>query len=564
MLYNKMRPHAFKGIIGQEVIVKSLQSQSQEDRFFNLYILEGQYGSGKTTTARILALAANCRHKDNDGNPCLECEQCQAILSGNCRDYMEIDAASNTGVEKARLLIEDVSYVPTFLKRKIYIIDEAHMLSKAAFNCLLKTLEESPEYAIFILCTTDRGAIPLTIQSRAATYTFRRIPEEAVTEYLKETCRREYPSIETEQEALAIISANSNGSMRDALSLLEQAATYREISQANVRQMLGVADSVELLNLTHCLAKKELPKCIAMARYLISGGKQLPSMATGMLSILQDAAIVSVSGDPPLISGSSAYRQSIQNLASLSDSGHLCHMIKNIMLLQGELQKNPTETLFTSSLATLCLTEEDNSMGHLEKRLDNLESGINTLRECNTHTSMPIKKEEKLTETGIAEDDAEGMTPAPKPEPACPASSSGTDSETQKAPFFTNEDLFQMFAITESFSGQAPKEEPKEKQEASPCAKGIDNKNEITAITQEQDKTEVISETARETIALIDEIKEQYPAFCSAIEEGSKRQVKGDIVKYLSPLQPICSLLAKFFENFNIPAQACFSPDTRI
>lgn len=380
MLYNKMRPHSFDGIIGQETIVKSLRNQSQTNQFFNLYILEGQYGSGKTTMARILALASNCEQKDENGNPCLACDYCRAILSSNSSDYMEIDAASNTGVEKARQLIEDVGYMPTFLKKKIYIIDEAHMLSKAAFNSLLKTLEDSPKYAMFILCTTEKDAIPLTIQSRAASYTFQKIPEAAIVNHLLETGKKEYPGILLEPEAISVISAHSDGSMRNALSLLEQAVICGSVTLENITKMLGVANFSELVALVSCLANGDISGSIQKADRLISGGRGLLPLTVDMLRILQDALVVSVSGDVSLISGASRCRKSIQEIAALTDSGRLCSMIEEIMNLRGELRKNPVETLFTCSLVKICAMERTHNAKALEKRLEALEEKVNAFQ----------------------------------------------------------------------------------------------------------------------------------------------------------------------------------------
>lgn len=542
MLYNKMRPHTFDGMIGQETIVKSLQSQSLTGQFFNLYILEGQYGSGKTTIARILALASNCEQKDENGNPCLSCERCKAILSANSNDYMEVDAASNTGVEKARQLIEDVGYMPAFLKKKIYIIDEAHMLSKAAFNSLLKTLEDSPEYAMFILCTTEKDAIPLTIQSRAASYTFRKIPEEAISNHLLKTGRKEYPGILLEPEAISTISAHSDGSMRNALSLLEQAATYGDITQENVAKMLGVADTAELISFMSCLAKGDMPGSIQMADRLISGGRGLLPLTTDMLRILQDALVVAVSRDISMISGASKYRKSIQDIAGLTDSGRLCCMIEEVMNLRSELRKNQVETLFTCSLVKICATERSHNTKTLEKRLEDLEEKMNAsqISECKKSNEHPDIIPTVHAEVSL------GMT----------------ECELTETQAFTNEELLLMFDMAEPFPG--PMASPGKCQ----CIEnGTEQENTETMPNSSktaENKEDQASEAAMETIARINEMKESEPAFCSAIEEGSKCFVFGSTVEYRSPLKPVCNLLKKYFEVFGIQAKACFDPSIKV
>ena len=178
------RPMKFDDVIGQGVIVKNLAAQSKTNKFFQSYLMYGHYGCGKTTTARILAAAINCHHKDENGNPCGTCEHCQAVRRG-CADMVEIDGASNTGIDNIRQLKEQVEYLPTVLDKKVYIIDEVHKLSDAAFNALLKVLEEPPAHVVFILATTDMDKIPATVLSRLAKYEFKRISTDTLVEHFK-------------------------------------------------------------------------------------------------------------------------------------------------------------------------------------------------------------------------------------------------------------------------------------------------------------------------------------------------------------------------------------------
>lgn len=241
MLANKYRPYTFAGIVGQRNIVKNIQKQSMEDRFFSVYVLGGQFGSGKTTMARLVALAANCENKDREGNPCCTCHACRAIINGQAQDVLEVDGASNNGVEQVRNIIEQASYAPSLLKRRIFILDEVHMLSQAAWNALLKTLEEPSKSNIFILCTTETEKIPLTVMSRAAKYAFLKIEPEDIYKKLVEGAEKE--KIEYEDEALMLIAKKAGGAMRNAWGLLEQASLAGRVTVGDISSLLMLNDS---------------------------------------------------------------------------------------------------------------------------------------------------------------------------------------------------------------------------------------------------------------------------------------------------------------------------------
>ena len=189
MIYNDMRPHRFDDVKGQTLVVENIRNQSKKNRFFPVFILCGQYGSGKTTMARIIAMAANCKHKDANGNPCGECDSCRAVLDHSPEGIIEIDGASNNGVEDVRRLLADAGTFGMFDK-KVIVIDEAHMLSKSAFNALLITLENPPEHCIFILCTTEKDALPDTVVSRAPVYTFGKIADAVIKDHIMEVARK--------------------------------------------------------------------------------------------------------------------------------------------------------------------------------------------------------------------------------------------------------------------------------------------------------------------------------------------------------------------------------------
>ena len=222
-LYRKWRPTAFSDVKGQDHIVTTLRNQIKSDRIGHAYLFCGTRGTGKTTIAKIFAKAVNCEHPI-DGNPCGECPACKAIAAGTSMNVIEIDAASNNGVDNIREIRDEVQYSPTEGKYKVYIIDEVHMLSIGAFNALLKTLEEPPSYVIFILATTEAHKIPITILSRCQRYDFHRISIETISDRLSELMKAE--NINVEERAIRYIAKAADGSMRDALSLIDQCIAF--------------------------------------------------------------------------------------------------------------------------------------------------------------------------------------------------------------------------------------------------------------------------------------------------------------------------------------------------
>ena len=258
----KYRPQKFSEVTGQEFITETLRNAVATGRVAHAYIFAGPRGVGKTTTARIVAKALNCENPEN-GEPCNSCSQCVEITKGSHPDVIEIDAASNRGVDQIRELRESVHYAPVKGKRKVYIIDEFHMLTKEAFNALLKTLEEPPEHVVFILATTELDRIPPTILSRCQKFIFRKIPEEVIVKTLWEICQKE--GVECEEEALKLIAVSSEGCMRDAESLLDQAIALGQgkVETKTVSEFLGILtgrEVRELLSLGFRGEKEELKK----------------------------------------------------------------------------------------------------------------------------------------------------------------------------------------------------------------------------------------------------------------------------------------------------------------
>ena len=250
-LYRKFRPQEFEDVRGQEHIVTTLKNQIQADRIGHAYLFCGTRGTGKTTIAKIFAKAANCE-RPVGGSPCGECKSCLAIAAGSSMNVIEIDAASNNGVDNIREIREEVAYSPAQGKYKVYIIDEVHMLSIGAFNALLKTLEEPPAYVIFILATTEAHKIPITILSRCQRYDFKRISIDEISSRLAELMGKE--QVEAEERAIRYIAKAADGSMRDALSLLDQCIAFYLGQKLTYDRVLDVLGAVDIRSIASCSA----------------------------------------------------------------------------------------------------------------------------------------------------------------------------------------------------------------------------------------------------------------------------------------------------------------------
>ena len=263
-LYRKWRPLEFEDVKGQEHIVTTLKNQIRADRIGHAYLFCGTRGTGKTTVAKIFAKAVNCEHPV-DGSPCGECPTCKAIAEGRSMNVIEIDAASNNGVDNIREIRDEVQYSPTEGRYKVYIIDEVHMLSIGAFNALLKTLEEPPAYVIFILATTEAHKIPVTILSRCQRYDFHRISIETIAGRLSQLMEAEH--INVEEKAIRYVAKAADGSMRDALSLLDQCIAFylgQDLKYENVLEVLGAVDTAVFAEMLSYILKADTYACMQL------------------------------------------------------------------------------------------------------------------------------------------------------------------------------------------------------------------------------------------------------------------------------------------------------------
>lgn len=289
MLYADERPQTFDGVKEQEFIIKNLQAQARKGVFFNSIILCGKYGTGKTTVARIIARAANCENRDGDGNPCMECASCRSILDRSGTDVIEIDGASNNGVDAARRLMKEINYVP-MSRYRVIIIDECHRISSSAWDALLKTLEEPPEHVMFILCTTDETALPETIRSRAPVYRFESIPAKMLGRHAKETAEKY--GIKISDNALNLLASYADGSMRNVLSLLEQVSMQgSDITEGDVEMLLGINHYTFTVGFLSHMLSGNLDICMEQLNSLVSEGRSVRLFAKDLMRTSVDMVL---------------------------------------------------------------------------------------------------------------------------------------------------------------------------------------------------------------------------------------------------------------------------------
>ena len=313
-LYRKWRPQTFADVIGQQHITDTLRAQLQSGRLSHAYLFTGTRGTGKTTCAKILARAVNCENPVN-GDPCNECAACRGILDGSVLDVTEIDAASNNGVDNIRDLRDETRYTPAQVKKRVFIIDEVHMLSIGAFNALLKTLEEPPEHVLFIMANTELHKVPATILSRCQRFDFRRIGAEDIARRLLDVAGGE--GIGLTEGAARLIARLADGAMRDALSMLDRAAAAGAVDEQTVTAALGVMGQDDSLRLAGSLKAGDLAAAVGLLDEYYNAGRDLASVYDQMLGLIRDALLVKTSKTDVSALISPAY--SVQTLQKLCD-----------------------------------------------------------------------------------------------------------------------------------------------------------------------------------------------------------------------------------------------------
>lgn len=402
---NTERPMNFDQMVGQKTVVENLRQQAIRKEFFQCYILEGQFGSGKTTMARIISRAINCEHPDEHGNPCGCCESCMAVSSGSS-DIVELDAASNTGVDSIRAIKESVDFLPSQLKKKVYIIDEVQKLSSSAFDALLKVLEEPPEHVVFIMCTTESKKIPVTVRSRAACYQFGQISEAEIAGRLIEIAVKY--GFSYEENGISLIAKNSCGSMRNAIKLLEQSGTTGYgVTEENVTKMLGLTSPDALFAVMETIVGNDIPEMVKRIRKLLDEGANPASMVGDMLSVLADGIVCSTS--EKFDRGTEHYRSLLKALCMITDLTTLGVLAKGLKEVYSDLQYTPDEATLICGLIAM-MSKPENKERYLEKRITNLERRVEELlsgcAESEKLSGMSCGKEVKETMdvSGVSKD----------------------------------------------------------------------------------------------------------------------------------------------------------------
>lgn len=381
-LYRKFRPTVFEDVKGQEHIVTTLKNQIRSGRTSHAYLFCGTRGTGKTTIAKIFAKAVNCEHPV-DGSPCGECAICKSIAAGTSMNVIEIDAASNNGVDSIRQIVEEVNYSPAEGKYKVYIIDEVHMLSIGAFNALLKTLEEPPAYVIFILATTEVHKIPITILSRCQRYDFRRISIDTIADRLKELTQKE--QVQIEEKAVRYIAKVADGSMRDALSLLDQCIAFyfeQELTYDKVLDVLGAVDTEVFSRMLREILKGDAAAALGVLQDIVLQGRELSQFVTDFAWYLRNLLLIkSADGVEDIIDVSSDNLVRLKEEAELAENDTIMRYIRILSELSGQIRyATQKRILIEMAIIKLCRPAMETDTASLVDRIrqveEKLEKGI--------------------------------------------------------------------------------------------------------------------------------------------------------------------------------------------
>ena len=378
-LYRKFRPDTFEEVKGQDHIVTTLRNQIKADRIGHAYLFTGTRGTGKTSIAKLFAKSVNCEHPV-DGSPCGTCRSCQTIASGASVNDIEIDAASNNGVDNIREIIEEVSYSPVEGKYKVYIIDEVHMLSIGAFNALLKTLEEPPSYVIFILATTEVHKIPITILSRCQRYDFKRITIDTIADRLRELMGKE--QVQVEEKALRYIAKTADGSMRDALSLLDQCIAFHfgeELTYDKVLDVLGAVDTEVFARLIEMIQSHDIAGCISLLEEVVMQGRELTQFVTDITWYLRNLLLVKTSDSDieDVIDVSSDNLVRLKSEAEAMDAEEIMRYIRIFSELSGQIKyATQKRILIEMTLIKLCKPAMETTNDAVVARVKDLEEKI--------------------------------------------------------------------------------------------------------------------------------------------------------------------------------------------
>ena len=368
-LYRKFRPLTFSEMVGQEHITRTLKNQIMANRVGHAYLFNGGRGTGKTSSAKILARAINCLNP-KDGEPCNECEICKGALSGSLTDIVEMDAASNNSVEDIRSIREEVNFLPTKAKYRVYIIDEVHMLSTGAFNALLKTLEEPPEHVKFILATTEPQKLPATILSRCQRFDFKRISNEDIIKRLEIVCKES--KIEATKGALNIIAVLSEGAMRDALSILERCIQDGEnkIDEDKIKDLVGIPKITFINEITESILTYSIEKALQSIDNILKEGKDISNLLWEMIKYIKDILVFKVSKKADLYSEEE--KKKIEEISKIADKERLIELIYNLSELESQIKWSTQKNImFEAGIIKLCNRPQIKSITYNQPEITN-------------------------------------------------------------------------------------------------------------------------------------------------------------------------------------------------
>ena len=391
-LYRKFRPLTFGEMVGQEAITRTLKNQIIANRVGHAYLFNGGRGTGKTSAAKILARAVNCLNP-KDGEPCNECEICKEALTGALTDIVEMDAASNNSVEDIRSIREEVNFLPTKARYRVYIIDEVHMLSTGAFNALLKTLEEPPEHVKFILATTEPQKLPATILSRCQRFDFKRISNEDIIKRLKIVC--EESKIEITEEALNIIAILSEGAMRDALSILERCVQDgdNKIEENKIRDLVGIPSTALVHDVIDSVFSYDIDKTLEAVEVILNEGKDIVNLLWEMIKYCKDNLVYKTTGKIEMYNDEE--KAKIKSIADKTTKEQLINIIYELSEMENDIKRTTQKTImFQAGMIKLCqprtmnennvqsngIQNGQNSSSNLEARVTKIENYLRNNR----------------------------------------------------------------------------------------------------------------------------------------------------------------------------------------
>lgn len=402
-LYRKFRPMTFSELVGQEHITRTLKNQIISDRVGHAYLFNGGRGTGKTSSAKIMARAINCLNP-KDGEPCNECEICKGAINGSLTDIVEMDAASNNSVEDIRSIREEVNFLPTKAKYRVYIIDEVHMLSSGAFNALLKTLEEPPEHVKFILATTEPQKLPATILSRCQRFDFKRISNEDIIKRLKIVCNES--NIEITEGALKIIAVLSEGAMRDSLSILERCIQDGEnkIDEDKIKDLVGIPKITVVHNLVQAIIEYNIDEALNSLNQILDEGKDLNNFLWEIIKYIKDVLIYKTSKIADLYS-----EQEIKNIDMISqkvDKDRLVNLVFELSKLENDMKWSTQKNIiFQAGIIRLCNsmpTVDDTLENRIKKIEDYLKSGnISVQKNSNVMSIQQLQNQGTAKKTAV-------------------------------------------------------------------------------------------------------------------------------------------------------------------